>query len=92
MVIQNFLPTNLTDYITDDALFFHTRSWNSADSAMALFVGHHGRMQDVSIHSLPSPSPLGLSFSYFFYFVSLLCCTLMNESYWPADRLTNQLD
>ena len=94
MVIQNFLPANLTDYITDDALFFHTRSWNSTDSAMALFVGHHGRMQAVSIHSLPSPSPLGLSFSHFFYFVSLLCCTLMNESYWPTDRptLTHQLD
>ena len=71
---------------------FILASWNSTDSAMALFVGHHGRMQPVSIHSLPSSSPLGLLFSHFFYFVSLLCCTLMNESYWPTDRRTNQLD
>ena len=54
MVIQNFLPTNLTDYITDDALFFHTRSWNSMDDAMAhsSLVITDGRMQGVSIHSL----------------------------------------
>ena len=89
MVIQNFLPTNLTDYITDDALFFHTRSWNSTDSAMALFVGHHGRMQDVSIHSLPSPSPLG---SFVLTFL-LLCVSIMLYAYERiilADRPTDQ--
>ena len=58
---------------------FILASWNSTDSAMALFVGHHGRMQSVSIQS--TKPPLSFPLGSFVLTFLLLCVSIMLYAY-----------
>ena len=89
MVIQNFLPTNLTDYITDDALFFHTR-FMELDGLCHGTLRWSSRTNAVCKYTQP---PLSFPLGSFVLTFLLLCVSIMLYAYERiilADRPTDQ--